>query len=209
LLFWLSSPEGTCVLRPICLGFRKPLHALLLSAAFLTALLPLTLHAQAAEDVLSQKEVDTLRDTAFVPTDRIAAFGQFLTDRQKHIADLIAKRHGHTDYGGDMHDAIDQFGQIVDELNDNLDEYSRAHRDVRKALPKLLKVVDEWTATLNSAAPNDAYNVVRKIALDNLKDTREIAGQLQTDLDAYFKAHPEALKEEKKRNSNPHAVRPE
>ena len=108
-----------------------------------------------------------------------------------------------------MHDALDSFGQIVDELNDNLDEYSRQHRDVRKALPKLLKAIDEWSATLSSASDNDAYNVVRKIALDNLKDTREITQQLQTDLDAYFKAHPEALKDEKKRNADPHAVRPE
>lgn len=190
---------------------RNP-HRSLAALALLTALALHTAphaHAQAAEDVLSQKEVDTLRDAAFVPVDRIAAFEQFLNDRQKRILELAAKRHGHTDYGGDMHDAIDQFGQIVDELNDNLDEYSRRHRDVRKALPKLLKAIDEWTSTLNAPSENDAYNVVRKIALDNLKDTRDIAQQLQTDLDAYFKAHPEALKDEKKRTSDPHAVRPE
>ena len=182
-------------------------HRVLLLA--LLCVLPARIHAQATEDVLSQKEVDILRDTAFVPADRVAAFQQFLTDRQKRIAELIAKRHGHTDYGGDMHDAIDQFGQIVDELNDNLDAYSQQHRDVRKSLPKLLKAADDWIATLSSASENEAYNVVRKIALDNLKDTREIAQQLQTDLDAYFKAHPEALKDEKKRNADPHAVRPE
>ena len=101
------------------------------------------------------------------------------------------------------------FGQIIDELNDNLDEYSRQHRDVRKAIPKLLKAIDDWSGTLSSASDNEAYNVVRKIALDNLKDTREITQQLQTELDAWFKAHPEALKEEKKRNADPHAVRPE
>ncbi len=165
--------------------------------------------AQAAEDVLSQKEVDLLRDAAFSPVDRIAAFQQFLNDRQKRIQELVTKRHGHTDYGGDMHDAIDQFGQIVDELNDNLDEYSRQHRDVRKALPKLLKATDDWIATLTSASDSEAYNVVRKIALDNLKDTHEITQQLQTELDAWFKAHPEALKDEKKRSADPHAVRPE
>ena len=167
------------------------------------------IHAQAAEDVLSQKEIDTLRDSAFDPTDRIAAFEQFLNDRQKRIQELVAKRHGHTDYGGDMHDALDQFGQIVDELNDNLDDYSRLHRDVRKALPKLLEAADKWTATLSAASDNEAYNVVRRLALDNVRDTREIARVLQTDLDAYFKAHPEAEKAEKKRNGDPHAVRPE
>lgn len=180
-----------------------------LAAALLSGGLCGTASAQAADDVLSQKEVDILRDAAFVPSERVVAFEQFLNDRQKRIQDLVAKRRGHTDYGGDMHDALDQFGQILDEFNDNLDEYARQHRDVRKALPKLLKAIDEWNTTLNAPSENEAYNVVRRIALDNLKDTREIAQQLQTDLDAWFKAHPELEKAEKKRNSDPHAVRPE
>ncbi len=165
--------------------------------------------AQAAEDVLSQKEVDTLRDSAFVPTDRVLAFEQFLNDREKQIGTLTARRHGHTDYGGDMHDVLDQFGQIADELNDNLDEYGRFHRDVRKALPKLLQTTDHWIATISATSENDAYNIVRRIALDNLKDTREIVATLQTDLAAYFKAHPEAEQAEKKRTADPHAVKPE
>lgn len=168
-----------------------------------------TASAQAAEDTLSQKEIDTLRDAAFAPSDRVAAFVQFLNDREKQIQELNAKRHGHTDYGGDMHDLLDQFGQIADELNDNLDEYSRFHRDVRKVLPKLVQAADHWTATLNATSDNDAYNIVRRIAVDNIKDTREIAGTLQTDLAAYFKAHPDAEKTEKKRSTDPHAVRPE
>lgn len=168
-----------------------------------------TAFAQAGEDVLSQKEVDTLRDAAFTPNDRVVAFQQFLEDRVKQVETLTAKRRGHTDYGGDMHDMLDQIGQISDELNDNLDEYSRFHRDVRKALPKLLQATDRWTAILSATSDNDAYNIVRRIALDNLKDTRNVAGALQTDLASYFKAHPDAEKAEKKRTSDPHAVHPE
>lgn len=206
----LSSSKDLCTLaqlsHPASSLWRCVRHAtlgLLLCAA------PIFAHAQAAEDVLSQKEVDTLRDTAFTPPERVLAFEQFLNDRQKRIDQLIAKRHGHTDYGGDMHDTIDQFGQIVDELNDNLDDYSRLHRDVRKVLPKLLEATDRWTATLNAASDNEAYNVVRRIAVDNVKDTHELVQQLQTDLDTWFKLHPEALKEEKKRQNDPHAIHPE
>ena len=187
----------------------KPLRPLLASVCLLLALGSTSARAQAADDVLSQKEVDTLRDTAFVPSDRVEAFEQFLNDREKQIQTLTARRHGHTDYGGDMHDLLDQFGQIADEFNDNLDEYNKQHRDVRKVLPKLLQTIDRWTATLNSTPENDAYNIVRRIAVDNLKDTREIVEGMQTDLAAYFKAHPEAAKAEKARNANPHAVRPE
>ncbi len=186
-------------------------RALCLALACLLGLFASTPPArgQAAEDILSQKEVDTLRDAAFVPNERILAFEQFLNDRQKRIAELVSKRRGHTDFGGDMHDVLDQFGQIVDELNDNLDEYAKQHRDVRKALPQLLQATDRWSATLQLPADNEAYNIVRRLALDNLKDTHELTQQLQTDLAAYFKAHPEAEKAEKKRNADPHAIRPD
>lgn len=197
---------------PRSLPTKPPLRACAGAVALLCLSLGLLCgraSGQAAEDTLSQKEIDTLRDSAFVPPERIAAFMQFLNDREKMIADLSAKRRGHTDYGGDMHDALDQFGQIADELNDNLDEYSRFHRDVRKVLPKLLTSIDHWIATLNATPDNDAYNIVRRIAIDNVKDTREIATTLGTDLTAYFKAHPDAEKDEKKRSANPHAVRPE
>lgn len=165
--------------------------------------------AQAGDDALSQREIDSLRDAAFVPMDRIKVFEQILDDRQKRIDELLAKRKGHTDFPSDMHDALDQFAAIADELNDNLDEYTRRHRDVRKSLPKLIQATDRWSASLRAPADDEAYAVVRKIALDNLKDTREIAQSMQTDLDAYFKAHPDAEKQEKKRNSDPHAVRPD
>lgn len=187
---------------------RTALLALLLTTAALFPAHQLAERAQVEEnDALSQREVDSLRDAAFVPMDRIKVFEQILDDREKRIDELLAKRKGHTDFPSDMHDAIDQFASIADELNDNLDEYSQRHRDVRKALPKLIAATDRWSASLRAPAEDEAYAVVRKIALDNLKDTREIAQSMQTDLDAYFKAHPDAEKQERKRNSDPHAVR--
>ena len=163
-------------------------------------------HAQAKEDVLSQKEVDDLRDAAFVPADRLLTFMHILDDREKQLQTLLAKRRGHTDFGGEMHDVLDQFGQIADELNDNLDEYSRNHRDVRKVLPKLLQAADRWSTTLRSPTEDEAYGVVRRIALDNVKDTHDLAQALGPELDAFYKAHPEAEKEEKRRTADPHAV---
>ena len=162
--------------------------------------------AQAKDDVLSQREIDNLRDAAFIPGDRITTFMRILDDRDKQIQGLLAKRRGHTDFAAEMHDILDQFGQIVDELNDNLDEYSRNHRDVRKVLPKLLQATDRWSTTLRSPTEDEEYSVVRRIALDNVKDAHELAAALGPDLDAYFKAHPDAEKEEKRRTADPHAV---
>jgi methyl-accepting chemotaxis protein len=162
------------------------------------------LRAQATEGVLSEKEVDTLRDTAYEPMARIVAYVKILDDRQRWIDELVHGQH-HLTTAEDLHDAMDQFGQIADELNDNLDQYGQRHRDIRKTLPKLVEATERWSTSLRSAAENEHYNVVRKIALDALKDTRQIADQMRTEQEAYFKAHPEAEKAEKARRGDPHA----
>jgi hypothetical protein len=99
---------------------------------------------------------------------------------------------------------MEQLAAIADELNDNLDDYNSKHRDVRKALPKLMQATDRWSTSLRAAGEDDRYNVVRKIALDTLKDTRSIAEEMETSLQAYFKEHPDAEKLEKQRASDPH-----
>lgn len=184
---------------------------LLLLALLTTALVhPVpAAHAQKGDDALSQREVDDLRDAAFEPMARIRVFTTILNSRQKRIAELLAKRSSHTDFAGEMHDALDQFASIVDELNDNLDDYNRRHRDVRKELPRLLKASESWSATLGTVGENDAFNVVRRVAATDVKDTTGLATSLDTELTAYFKAHPEALAEEQKRARDPHAVHAE
>lgn len=179
------------------------LWALLLATLAISAGAALA-RAQAADDDMSEAEIESLRDAAYVPLDRIHAYEKILDTREKRIEDLLAKprRPG---FGLDMHDAIDQFGGIADELNDNLDDYDAKHRDVRKALPKLIEATERWSTTLRAAGGDDSYNVVRRTALDALKDMRTSAEEMQTTLTAYFKDHPEALKAEKARNSTPHA----
>jgi septal ring factor EnvC (AmiA/AmiB activator) len=146
----------------------------------------------------SQAEIEQLRDSAPVPMDRMRVFESILTTRERDIAALVAKPH-RPGYAEEMHDELEQFAQIIDELNDNLDEYSKNHRDVRKELPKLLKESERWGTVLRSPPEDEEYSIVKKIALDNLKDMHDLAAEMQTDLEAYFKAHPEAVKAEKDR----------
>jgi hypothetical protein len=160
--------------------------------------------AQEKEDALSQKEVEELRDASYVPVERLEAYVKILDTREKTIEDLMAKPR-HLTFGEDMHDAMDQFGAIADEMNDNLDELNAQHRDLRKILPKILKATDRWTTALRAPGDDDAYKVARRIALDAVKDMHDLALQMQASEEAYFKAHPEAAKEEKARKSDPHA----
>jgi hypothetical protein len=180
----------------------------------MTALLLLALafsprvRAQDDEDSMSQAEIESLRDAAYIPDNRIVAFERILNTREQEIEQLLAKPH-HVGFSQDMHDYIDQFAAIADEFNDNLDDYSSKHRDIRKTLPKLLSDIERWSTTLRAPADDDAYTVVRRIALDSLKDMSASATRMQTEQAAYFKGHPDAAKLEKERADPNHAPIPD
>jgi hypothetical protein len=160
--------------------------------------------AQQKDDALSQKEIEELRDASYVPADRLETYVKILDTREKTIEELLAKPR-HVTFGEDMHDAMDQFGAIADEMNDNLDELHTQHRDLRKVLRKLVKATERWTTALRAPGEDDAYKVVRRIALNAVKDAHDMALEMQASEEAYFKAHPEAAKQEKERKKDPHA----
>lgn len=148
------------------------------------------LHAQRQkEDALSQAEIEQLRDTNRLPNDRVLVFVKFLDDRAETIRNLVVKprRPGREE---DIHDALEQFISVADSLEDNLNEYGPRHRDIRKALPKLLRAIDRWTSIIKSPADDEAYNVSRKLALESIRDLREDTEHLIEDQKTWFAAHP-------------------
>ncbi len=156
-------------------------------------LLPLAppLHAQRESPALTDGEVEQLRDSAYIANDRVLVFLKLLDSRSSSIQTLTTgpRKPGREQ---DLHDLLEQFTSIADELDDNLDEYGPAHRDMRKALPKLLAATERWATVIKSPADNDAYNVSRKLALEAVRDLREEAMRLIEEQRAWFAAHPPA-----------------
>ncbi len=152
-------------------------------------LIPCSLLAQRQEAALSEGEVEQLRDAAYVPNARVLVFIKLLDTRTKSIEDLFAKprRPGREQ---DTHDLFEQFTSIADELDDNLDDYGPRHRDIRKALPKLIAATERWATILKTPPEDEAYNVSRKLALESLRDIREAAEKLVEEQKAWFLAHP-------------------
>lgn len=146
-------------------------------------------------NTLSEAEVEQLRDAAYVPSDRVLVFVKLLDTRIRTIQDLLAKprRPGREE---DLHELLEQFTAISDELNDNLDDYETRHRDIRKPLPKLLDASERWASSLRGIPDNEIYNLSRKLALQSVRDTREETTKLIDGQRAYFAAHPEAAKAE-------------
>jgi hypothetical protein len=85
---------------------------------------------------------------------------------------------------------MEQFTSLANELEDNLDDYSERHRDIRKALPKLIEATERWGTVIRTPADNEAYNVSRKIALESLDDMRQQANELVDQQKSWFAAHP-------------------
>ncbi len=162
-----------------------------LFATVLLLLLALPMHAQQPESALSEGEIEQLRDAAYVPVDRVLVFVQLLDGRDKSIANLYAhpRKPGREQ---DTHDLLEQFTSIADELNDNLDDYGPRHRDIRKALPKLLAASERWATDIKSPPENAAYDVSRRLALEAVRDIREQTIQLIEEQKTWFAAHPPA-----------------
>ena len=160
-----------------------------LSAALVLLFASLPTHAQQHESALSDAEIEQVRECRYVPSDCVLLFVKFLDQRTKDIQDLYAhpRKPGREQ---DTHDLIEQFTSIADELDDNLDDLGPRHRDIRKALPKLVAATERWATALKTPAENEAYAVSRKLALEAVRDLRESATQLIEEQKAWFIAHP-------------------
>ncbi len=161
----------------------------LILALLLVGALPI--HAQHGSAALSDGEIEQLRESAYIASDRVLVFMMFLDERTKSIAALSTgpRKPGREQ---DLHDLMEQFTSIADELNDNLDDYGPAHRDMRKALPKLLAATERWASTLKSPPDHEAYAVSRKLALEAVRDVREESIRLIEEQRAWFATHPPA-----------------
>jgi hypothetical protein len=162
---------------------RCLLYALLLLA------LAAPVHAQSDDPALSEGEIEQLRASAYIPTDRIFTFIKLLDTRSNTIQNLYAhpRKPGREQ---DTHALLEQFTAIADELNDNLDDYGPHHRDIRQALPKLLEATERWSSTIKSPPEDSLYDISRKLALESIRDVREETTKLIEEQKSWFIAHP-------------------
>ena len=112
------------------------------------------LFAQRDQSALSEGEIEQLRDSAYIANDRVLVFIKLLDSRVKRIQETNTgpRRPGREQ---DTHDLLEQFTAIADELDDNLDDYGPHHRDIRKALPKLVEATERWSTAIKTPPDNE------------------------------------------------------
>ncbi len=147
------------------------------------------LYSQHAGANLSEAEVETIRDAAMFPAERVLAYSKIVDTRIDRIQRVIAdaRAQGRAD---DIHQNMEEVTGVVNELEDNLDDYRSGHKDLRKVLPKLIDSTDRWSSILRQPPDQDKYKLARKLALEAVADLKDDAQKLLPEQQAYFKEHP-------------------
>lgn len=164
-------------------------------------LLLLTIVAAAKRrDPLTDAEVEQLREAALQPNKRLRLFIKFADARLVAIDQLRADPKLGDGRGQKIHDLLEDFTAIIDEINDNLDQYQgrpldqddRADfRDGLKAYVAATDGFDLKLKTLHAAIQNEPQ--ARKDAKDFQFALQDAEDALKSSLDIareYLQANP-------------------
>jgi len=158
--------------------------------------------AQSKKDPLTDQQIEDVREAGDQPLQRIKLFVGYVDDRAKGIhtlnADPIAQNKSVR-----LHNLMEEFTRLSDELQDNMDNFDQQHADLRKVLKEIVDKTGEWGTILNEPKPSPQYDFSRKTAIDANQSAHETAVQMLADETKYFieekKKEKEQEKEEQKR----------
>ena len=158
---------------------------------------PLSGRAQ-RRDPLTPGEVDELRDAAQDPETRLKLFIKFARARLDSLQQMRADPKV-TDRAQQTHDLLQEFLDVYDELNDNIDTFVDRRADIRKPLRNLIEADNEFQAKLralkDAADASKAEAEKYRFLLDSALDTVDTGSQDHRQL---LVEEEEAVKRKKK-----------
>jgi hypothetical protein len=146
-------------------------------------------------DPLNQLEIDQLREATLEPDKRLKLFIEFARGR---LASLEKDRSDPkvTNRAEMTHQWLDDFLQLYDELNDNIDMYIDRKEDLRKILPVVIEADTEFQSKLR--ALKDAAGVSSKEA-----STYEfVLSTAMETIDSSVESHRQLLKQQEEDAKN-------
>lgn len=109
-----------------------------------------TCFARGKRDPLTPTEVEQLREQTQEPVKRLKLFVQFAKARLVAIDQLRGDPKLAKDRGKQLHDLLEDFDYIANELSDNMDMYERQRNDLRKPLKEMIQAYTDWQLRLRS-----------------------------------------------------------
>jgi hypothetical protein len=156
-----------------------------------------SVRGQRSRDPLTPNQEEQVRAVADQPNERVKLYIKFIEDRTEAIHHAVV-RPAVQHPGAAIHDNIEDFTRLVDELQDNLDAYDESHSDVRKSLKVLLEHVSKWPEVLDEPPGSPDYDFVRKSALDAVENMKDSATTLLKSQEEYFGKHKAEAEPKKK-----------
>jgi hypothetical protein len=95
-------------------------------------------------DPLNEKEIDEMRESADWPDKRLELMVQFARARMNKIDQLRADAKSAKDRPMQIHDLLEDFTAILDEIEDNVEMYASHKADMRKGLTLTIEASSEW-----------------------------------------------------------------
>jgi len=115
----------------------------------LAMLLLSTLWAQRRSDPLNPLEADQLRDAAQEPSERLKLYIEFARTRLSSLEQMRAAPKI-TDRAQQTHDRLQNFLDLYDEMNDNIDTFVGRKADLRKPLKAVIEADTEFQSKLRA-----------------------------------------------------------
>jgi hypothetical protein len=134
-------------------------------------------------DPLNEKEIDEMRESADLPDKRLEVMVKFTRARMTAIEQLRANGKTAKDRPMQIHDLLEDFTSLLDEIGDNVDMYGSHKADMRKGLTLLVEADSEWQLQLRrlkeQSPPEelDQFSFVLTNASDAVKDMADDARQ--------------------------------
>jgi hypothetical protein len=159
--------------------------------------------AQRQREALTDPEIDQLRDTAMDPDLRLKLYVQFARARLVAL-EKVRSDPKVTNRGQETHDRLQDFLDVYDEMDDNVDTYVGRKSDLRKVLKTVIEADNEFQAKIR--ALKDAANTSKEEAtqyeflLSSALETLDTSSQDHREILA---EQEEAAKQKKKEKEKP------
>lgn len=127
----------------------------------LLAISSITADAQRRRDPLTEVESDQIRQATIEPPKRIKLMLTFATARLTAIDQIRANPNLQEEQTKQIHDLLEDFASIVDELDDNVAMFDERNEDLRKVLKNVVESNTDWQLRLRA---------LRETSGDKLKD---------------------------------------
>ena len=138
-------------------------------------------------DPLNAKEIDEMREAADYPNKRLELMTGFARARIASIEQLRADPKSAKDRPMQIHDLLQDFTSLLDEIDDNIDMYGAHKTDMRKGLKLVIEADSEWRLQLRKLKEQsppeelEQYSFVLTNAVEAVEDTGDSSRkELQT-----------------------------